>query len=446
MKRKLVMLMAGVLLVSGLMIGCGSDQKPADQQSSGETEELKGDITFWHSFTQGPRLEVIQKTAEQFMEDNPGVNITIETFSWGDFYTKWTTGLASGNVPDMSTALPGHVVEMMDAEAVVPLDDLIDDIRRDKFSEAALSEGKKDDTCYSVPLYSHAQVMWYRKDLLEAEGIEVPKTWDEFAKAAKALTKDGVYGCSFPCGSNDLMGTRFLNFYVRSGGGSLLTEDLQANLTSDLAIEGINYWLDIYNNCSPKDSVNYAVLDQATLFYQGKTVFDFNSGFQIGGVEANSPELVDQIDCAPLPKINANDPDYGAETSNIPMVVWENSKHPEICKEFIKKLYEQETYIKFLEATPVGMLPSITGISDTEKYKANETVQKFSNAVDVITSAMNMGTAIGFEYGPSVQAGLLTSQGIIESMFQDIITNGTDVETAAKNAEDQLNDIFSTVQ
>ena len=237
-----------------------------------------------------------------------------------------------------------------------------------------------------------------------------------------------------------------MNFYVRSGGGSLLTDDLKADLTSDLALDGIRYWLDIYENCSPKDSVNYAVLDQATLFYQGKTAFDFNSGFQIGGVETNSPDLVDQIDCAPLPKINADDPEYGAETSNIPMVVWENSEHPEICKEFIKKLYEKDTYIKFLEATPVGMLPSITGISDTPEYKENETVQKFSNAVDVITKTMDMGNAIGFEKGPSVQAGLLTSQGIIESMFQDIITNGTDVEKAAQAAEDKLNEVFSTVQ
>ena len=62
----------------------------------------------------------------------------------------------------------------------------------------------------------------------------------------------------------------------------------------------IEYWLDIYKNCSPKDSVNYAVLDQANLFYQGKTAFDFNSGFQISGVETNSPDLVDQIDCAPV--------------------------------------------------------------------------------------------------------------------------------------------------
>lgn len=446
MKRKLAILLIGTMLVSSILSGCGQGDNKSDSKTADVSGEMKGDITFWHSFTQGQRLDVIQATADQFMEENPGVKITIETFSWGDFYTKWTTGLASGNVPDMSTALPGHVVEMMDAEALVTVDDLIDEIGRDRFSESALSEGKKDGSCYSLPLYSHAQVMWYRKDLLKEAGLEVPKTWKEFAEAAKALTKNGVYGCSFPCGSNDLMGTRFLNFYVRSGGGSLLTDDLKADLTSDLAIDGINYWLDIYKNCSPKDSVNYAVLDQATLFYQGKTAFDFNSGFQIGGVETNSPDLSDQIDCAMLPKINTDDPDYGAETSNIPMVVWQNSEHPEICKAFIKKLYDKDTYMKFLEATPVGMLPSITGISDTPEYQKNETVKKFSNAVDVITKTMNMGTAIGFEKGPSVEAGLLTSQGIIESMFQDIITNGTDVKKAAKTAEDKLNEVFSSIQ
>lgn len=446
MKRKLAILLIGTMLVSSILSGCGQGDNKSDSKTADVSGEMKGDITFWHSFTQGQRLDVIQATADQFMEENPGVKITIETFSWGDFYTKWTTGLASGNVPDMSTALPGHVVEMMDAEALVTVDDLIDEIGRDRFSESALSEGKKDGSCYSLPLYSHAQVMWYRKDLLKEAGLEVPKTWKEFAEAAKALTKNGVYGCSFPCGSNDLMGTRFLNFYVRSGGGSLLTDDLKADLTSDLAIDGINYWLDIYKNCSPKDSVNYAVLDQATLFYQGKTAFDFNSGFQIGGVETNSPDLSDQIDCAMLPKINADDPDYGAETSNIPMVVWQNSEHPEICKAFIKKLYDKDTYMKFLEATPVGMLPSVTGISDTPEYQKNETVKKFSNAVDVITKTMDMGTAIGFEKGPSVEAGLLTSQGIIESMFQDIITNGTDVKKAAKTAEDKLNEVFSSIQ
>lgn len=160
--------------------------EPTKKETSGE---LKGDITFWHSFTQGPRMEVIQQTADQFMKDNPGVKIKIETFSWGDFYTKWTTGLASGNVPDMSTALPGHVVEMMDADALEPVDDLIDDIGRNKFSKTALSEGKKDGTCYSLPLYSHAQVMWYRKDLLQKLDFLYQKLGMNLLKQQRHLQK-----------------------------------------------------------------------------------------------------------------------------------------------------------------------------------------------------------------------------------------------------------------
>ena len=72
-------------------------------------------------------------------------------------------------------------------------------------------------------------------------------------------------------------------------------------------------------------------------------------------------------------------------------------------------------------------------------------MQKFSNAKDIISKAVGEGTAIGMESGPRPEAGLLTSQGVIESMFQDIIINGTDVETAAKAAEDKLNDLFETL-
>ena len=30
--------------------------------------------------------------------------INIETYSWGDFNTKWNAGLTTGDLPDMSTA------------------------------------------------------------------------------------------------------------------------------------------------------------------------------------------------------------------------------------------------------------------------------------------------------------------------------------------------------
>ena len=128
------------------------------------------------------------------------------------------------------------------------------------------------------------------------------------------------------------------------------------------------------------------------------------------------------------------------------MVVWKNSKHPEVAKAFLESLYNEEDYIKFLDSTPVGMLPTIKGISDSAAYKENETRKKFKHAEEVITEAVKKGTAIGYENGPSVQAGMLTNQHIIEQMFQDIISNGTDPMKAAKEAEKQLNDLFEAVQ
>ncbi|MGT2785794.1 ABC transporter substrate-binding protein [Streptococcus merionis] len=443
-KFKKMMSAFGLALASLAVVACSSGNNEQASKSA-DKGELSGEIVMWHSFTQGPRLESIQKSADEFMEENPKVKIKIETFSWNDFYTKWTTGLANGNVPDISTALPNQVMEMINSDAIIPLNDTIESIGADRFNEAALNEAKVGSDMYSVPLYSHAQVMWVRTDLLEKHHIEVPKTWDELYEASKKLSTDGVYGMSVPLGTNDLMATRFLNFYVRSAGGSLLTKDLKADLTSDLAQEGIKYWVKMYNDVSPKDSLNFNVLQQATLFYQGKTAFDFNSGFHVGGVEANSPHLLDHIDAYPIPKVKASDKDQGIETSNIPMVVWKNSKHPEVAKAFIEYLYQEENYLEFLDATPVGMLPAISGISDLPAYKENETRQKFQHAEEVILEAVAKGTAIGFENGPSVQAGLMLNQHVIEEMFQDIISNGTDPKEAAEKAEKKLNDLFETV-
>ena len=178
MKNSKKILFALVLALFALFVTACSSSKN-DAEGSNKTGELSGEIVMWHSFTQGPRLESIQKSADEFMKKHPKVKIKIETFSWNDFYTKWTTGLANGNVPDISTALPNQVMEMVNSDALVPLNDTVKTIGEDKFNKTALDEAKVDGNFYSVPLYSHAQVMWVRTDLLKQYNIEVPKTWDQ---------------------------------------------------------------------------------------------------------------------------------------------------------------------------------------------------------------------------------------------------------------------------
>ena len=64
----------------------------------------------------------------------------------------------------------------------------------------------------------------------------------------------------------------------------------------------------------------------------------------------------------------------------------------------------------------------------------------------MLTAAADIGTAFGYEHGPNVQAGIMQNNHVIEDMFQDIITNGTDVKNAAKTAEDKLNALFETAE
>ena len=91
------------------------------------------------------------------------------------------------------------------------------------------------------------------------------------------------------------------------------------------------------------------------------------------------------------------------------------------------------------------MMSGLKGVTDSAIYQANETVQNFQHADQVLNQMLEGSTSIGMEYGPRAEAGLLTSQRVIEKMFQDIVINGTPVEEAAQAAEDQLNELFATV-
>lgn len=424
--------------------GASSETSSEDALPTEANAKLSGEVTMWSSFTQGPRAEWLQHMADKFQTQHPDVKINIELFSWDEFNTKWTTGLSSGQVPDISTALPTQVVDMINADALVPLNDVIDSIGRDRFYQPSLLEGTKDGENYSVPIYSHAQVMWYRKDILDEKGIPVPTTWKELEAAAEKIGKSGdLYPLAVPMGTNDMLATRYTNFYVRSMGETLLKEDGHANLDSDAAVEAMEYWANMYKKYSPEGSINYKILDNAKLFYQGKTVFDFNSGFHISGVLKDRPDLDGKIAAAPMPRHAESDPAvYPGEVSNIATVVWKASDAKPAAKAFLASLYETDEYIKFLHSVPGGMLPALKDIRENDAFRNNDIIKSYSDSVKVIEEQVAVGSAIGMENGPSVQAGVLTSQGVVERALQSIVLEGTSAKDAGAKANEELDKLF----
>ncbi len=225
MKNRIVSIILIGLLTGGLL-ACGTEEASVADGSRNETpnEALAGEITFWHSFTQGSRMEAVERAVTQFEAKYPNVQVHVETMTWSDFKSRWKAGVATGDLPDISTACNMYDVEEMVHAGILQLtDEVIDGIGRELFSDNVLSELTQNGGVYGIPYYSHAYVMWFRKDLLSQAGLSVPETWEELYEAAKTLTdrENGIYGCPVSMGTKDFVSTINLHMYVRSGGGLL---------------------------------------------------------------------------------------------------------------------------------------------------------------------------------------------------------------------------------
>ncbi|PWL42400.1 MAG: sugar ABC transporter substrate-binding protein [Clostridiales bacterium] len=447
LKKWLATLLAGLMVLS-FTSACGPSGGPSDsgkesdssKSGSTDTEETKT-ITFWHSFTQPDREAAIAKVCKEFEAKHPGVKVDIEIYPWATFHTKWTTGLATKALPDISTALVDEAIMMAKSDATVPVDDVIDQIGRDRFVQKPLKILSYDDKNYAIPFYTHCRVLLYRKDVFAEKNIEPPETWQELIAASKAVTdpSKNQYGLVIPMSKSDYIATSFLYIISESLGAHLVKSDGTVDLTSPKMQESINILLDLYKAGSPEGSINYASKEENDMFFQGKSTIDINTGFNITGVRDSAPQYYDQIGIVPTPVENKGDPRNSGFADYISLVVWKNAKYPELTKELLMDLYQDDNYIDFLHCTPGGMLPALTDIAESEKYLDNEVIQKFKKEIDIIQEGVAVGAPIGGDMAASPSINIIKNQGLIESMLQKIILEGTPVDQAAKETEAKIN-------
>lgn len=131
------------------------------------------------------------------------------------------------------------------------------------------------DNLYLIPgIHSDSAMLFYRKDLLDAAGIEVPKTWDEYLAAAKALTTDEVAGSAM-VGAND-SSTFLVDWYSRflGMGGQLMTGSkndgtLEIHFDSPEGVAAMQAMIDVLPY-SPAAVTTYGFTEAMDQFMAGK--------------------------------------------------------------------------------------------------------------------------------------------------------------------------------
>src|SRR6202034_899470 len=64
----------------------------------------KAIVDFWNPDTGEDSVRALETTIAGFEREHPNTKINLVNIPWGEIFTKWQTGIQSGDVPDVSIA------------------------------------------------------------------------------------------------------------------------------------------------------------------------------------------------------------------------------------------------------------------------------------------------------------------------------------------------------
>lgn len=192
------------------------------------------------------------------------------------------------------------------------------------------------------------RVLFYRKDILDTLGIEVPDTWDDVQEIMPTLLR---YNKNISLPIANVIGFKGLSTtspYIYQNGGKLYTDDGSGiALVDGNTIEGMNNLTDLFKV--------YAVEEYVASFYNSFRYGETPLG--IGGVSTYvqlteaAPELAGLWDIAPVPGTIQEDGSVlrSGNASMTTCMIFENTKMSEEAWKFMKWWLSAETQTAFAE-------------------------------------------------------------------------------------------------
>jgi len=242
MKRRIAVLLAVCLSVTGLLTACGGSTKKdeAGQADSEVTTEAKAPqeeatevsseelvtLTFPSIWVgSDSKAEAFGKMISDFNEENKGkIEILVEEQTDYDAYRdKIRTQISTGNAPDIFTVESFADVQLF-AESGKLMDMtnfLAEGTMTERFVEGLVEKAKVNGVNYGFP-YENAYIpAMYNMSLFEKAGItEIPKTYDELWVACEKLKEQGVFPITQMTNDNAWTSMLWYSYAVASCGGA----------------------------------------------------------------------------------------------------------------------------------------------------------------------------------------------------------------------------------
>lgn len=258
-----------------------------------------GDVTL--EFTSWiPGIEDVVKI---WNDENPEIQVDVQTGPNGNggTYQNFFNQIKAGDAPDLGQieydALPNFLVQdgledLSACEEVVAAEDQFVD-----WAWGQVTLGTEG--VYGVPQDTGPMALFYRADLFEQNGIEIPTTWDEYRDAAVKIRDLGGYITNFS--QSDI--NQFAGFAWQDGAQWFSSDD--EGWTVSLADEPTTTVADFWQSMLDDDLVATvpAWTDEWNNAYNSGQVWTWNSAvWGANSISSGAPDTAGSWAVAPLPQ------------------------------------------------------------------------------------------------------------------------------------------------
>ncbi|GAB2607838.1 extracellular solute-binding protein [Streptomyces capparidis] len=209
----------------GLLTGCAGSTGPGKPDR---------EITVWSQENLPDRVAATQEIIDGF-EEETGIKVRLVGVDEGQMPQLIMSAAASGTLPDVIGAAPLGQVWQMYSNGLLNTEipkRIVDGLGRGTFEANALALTSDGGTSLGVPSDAWLQLLVYRKDQFDREGLAPPDTYARALAAAEALTADGNHGISAATDPGDVFTSQSFESLALANGCQLVDDHGDVALTS----------------------------------------------------------------------------------------------------------------------------------------------------------------------------------------------------------------------
>ncbi|MET7293652.1 extracellular solute-binding protein [Streptomyces griseoloalbus] len=287
-----------------------------------------------------------------------------------------------------------------------------------------------DGKVYGAPYFVGVRALYYRTDVFDELGLDVPRTQAELISTAKEIraARPGMYGIAV--GGAYTYGAMP---FIWAHGGELATGkagSYASAIDSADARKGIEAYTSLFgdDNCPAAKCAGMGGNDTVTAFASGKAAMAIGGDFSHAAVDAG--KVKGKYAVVPLPGVESGSiaPAFAGGNN---LGVLKSTSHRTLAVDLMKRLASKEAQGELFDG--MGFLPTFSDVR--QQVAAKEPfVKPFVETLAADT-----------KFVPASPAwAQIDSSLVLPTMFQEIVSGKKDVAAASQDAAKKMNEAFGS--